>query len=72
VKGQGLTVSAFQDAPVGSLVIVGVKEGGANHVQLELHGTEAAPDHFDLYLTNRIVNCLKQDSVLVRNGYGRA
>jgi O-glycosyl hydrolase len=68
VKGQGLTVSAFQDAPAGSLVIVGVKEGGADHVQLDLQGSDPAPDHFDLYLTSRTVNCLKQASLPVRNG----
>jgi O-glycosyl hydrolase len=68
VKGQGLTVSAFQDASAGSLVVVGVKEGGVNHVQLTLPGTEPAPDHFDLYLTSRTVNCLKQASVPMRNG----
>jgi O-glycosyl hydrolase len=68
VKGRGLTVSAFQDASAGSLVIVGVKEGGANHVQLAFEGTDPTPDHFDLYLTSRTVNSLKQGSVQVRNG----
>ena len=46
--GEGLTVSAFQDAAAGSLVVVGVKEGGSNHIQVVLQGTAPMPDHLDL------------------------
>jgi O-glycosyl hydrolase len=67
-EGQGLTISAFQDPSASSLVIVGVKEGGSNHIQIMLQGSATMPDHLDLYLTSRSVNCLKQGSVPVHNG----
>jgi O-glycosyl hydrolase len=65
--GEGLTVSAFEN-PGSGLVIVGVKEGGPNHIQLSLRGLPATPDHFDLYVTSRSFNCLKQGSFPVRAG----
>jgi O-glycosyl hydrolase len=67
-EGEGLTISAFQDASANSLVIVGVKEGGSNHIRIVLQGSAPVPDHLDLYLTSRSVNCLKQGSIPVRAG----
>jgi len=67
-EAKGLTVSAFQDAAASSLVVVGVKDGGPDHVQIVLRGSPAIPDHFDLYLTSRAVNCLKQGSITVHDG----
>ena len=66
--GKELTVSAFHDAAASSVVIVGVKEGGANHIQIAFQNAETAPDHLDLYVTSRSLNCLKQGSIPVRNG----
>jgi O-glycosyl hydrolase len=67
-RGDGITVSAFEDPAADSLVIVGVKEGGADHVQVAIQGSSPIPDHLDLYLTSRSVNCLKQGSIPVRGG----
>lgn len=66
-KIDGLTISSFLN-PDGSLVIVGVKEGGSNHIQVKLQSSGQIPDHLDLYLTSRSVNCLKQGAIQVRNG----
>jgi hypothetical protein len=67
-EGEGLTISAFQDPAASSLVVVGVKEGGSNHIQVVLQGPTPTPDHLDLYLTSRSVNCLKQGSIPVHAG----
>lgn len=66
--GKGMTISAFQNPAANSLVIVGVKEGGANHIQITLKGTTPIPDHLDFYLTSRSVNCLQRGAIPVRNG----
>lgn len=63
----GLTLSAFQEAS-GSLVLVGVKQGGSNHIEITLHGTAPLSDHLDFYLTSRTEDCLKQASVPIRGG----
>jgi hypothetical protein len=65
--GQGLTVSAFKN-PDGSWVIVGVKEGGSNRVQLVLKDSLSIPREMELYLTSPTVNCLKSGSIRVHNG----
>ncbi len=64
-KGEKLTVSAFENAG-NDLVIVGVKEGGPNHIQISLRSSAHLPDHLDLYLTSRTVNCIKQGTFPVR------
>ena len=67
-EGEGLTVSAFQDDASGSLVIVGAKQDGADHIEIVLHGPEPLPDHLDLYVTSRSVDCLKQGAIQIRGG----
>lgn len=67
-EGQGLTTAAFQTPAPNSLVIVGVKESGPNHIQINLQGPAPLPDHLDLYLTTRSVNCIKQGTIPVREG----
>jgi O-glycosyl hydrolase len=62
----GLTVSAFQDA--GSVVIVGVKEGGSNRLRFAFQDGAAVPSRMELYVTSRSTNCLKQGSIPVRSG----
>jgi O-glycosyl hydrolase len=64
-KEQKLTVTAFENAG-NHLVIVGVKEGGLNHIQISLRGSAPMPDHFDLYLTSRTLDCVKQGTFSVR------
>ncbi len=67
-EGEGLTVSAFQTPDSGSLVIVGVKQGGSNHIQILLRGPAPIADRLDLHLTSRSVNCLKQGPIQVHDG----
>ena len=62
----GLTVSAFRGAH--SLVLVGVKERGPNRVRIVLPKSEPMPDHWDYYVTTRSLNCLKLDSLPIKNG----
>jgi O-glycosyl hydrolase len=67
IAGEGLTISAFENEG-DRLVIVGVKDGGLDHIQLSIRGSAPIPDHLDLYVTSRSVNCLKQGSFPVRAG----
>ena len=64
----GITVSAFRDATTDSLVIVGVKEGGANRVEVVLQEGDGPPTSWDLYTTTRTVNCVKTAVVRVQGG----
>jgi hypothetical protein len=64
----GLTVSAFRNPSTNSLVIVGVKERGPSRIQLSVPPLETAPAAWELYETTRNVDCLKVDTVAVRNG----
>jgi hypothetical protein len=63
-----LTVSAFRNGATNSLVIVGVKQGGPSRIQIALPGTEPEPPAWELYATTRNVDCLKLDTVAIRNG----
>ena len=64
----GLTISAFTDASTNSLIVVGVKEGGPNRLEVALPAGDEAPSTWALYETTRNVNCMKTDSVTVQNG----
>jgi O-glycosyl hydrolase len=64
----GLTVSAFQGPSPDSLAIVGVKEGGPNHLTIELPPTASVPASWDLYETTRDLNCQRVMSIPVRDG----
>jgi O-glycosyl hydrolase len=64
----GLTVSAFLDAASDSLIVVGVKEGGLNRIEVALPAGDEVPASWDLYATTRNVDCLKIDSVKVQGG----
>jgi O-glycosyl hydrolase len=59
----GLTVSAFRDGASGSFVVVGVKEGGPNRIQIVFPQSDAAPESWGFYVTSRTMNCLKLDSL---------
>lgn len=63
---KGLTTSAFKN-PGGSLVVVGVKEGGPNRIQVVINDSISTYNQMDLYLTSRSVNCIKQATIQVQN-----
>jgi len=63
-----LTVSAFRNGSTNSLVVVGVKQGGPNRIQIALSGTDGAPAAWELYATTRTIDCQKLENVPVRNG----
>jgi hypothetical protein len=63
----GFTVSAFRNAQTNSVIVVGVKEGGRNHIHVTIPKEEPVPATWDVYETTREVDCLKVDSVLVRD-----
>lgn len=62
---EGLTVSAFRDA--NSVVIVLVKEGGSNHIRLELPA-EAAPASWRIIETTIDLDSQETGAVTARNG----
>src|SRR5437016_2955007 len=64
----GLTVSAFHDGADGSLVVVGVKEGGSNKVVVALPPESGAVASWDLYMTTRAVDCVKTGAFASLNG----
>jgi O-glycosyl hydrolase len=64
----GLTVSAFHDGADGALVVVGVKEGGPNHVEVALPPASRAVASWDLYMTTRTVDCVKTGAFASLNG----
>jgi hypothetical protein len=47
------------------MVVVGVKEGGPNHLKVEL---PSSTGNWDLYETTRELDCKKVGTVPVRNG----
>lgn len=61
-----LAVSAFRDAA--SLVVVGVKNGGSNHIRLELPKSDYAPVSWKLFQTTRDLDCREVGSVPVKDG----
>jgi O-glycosyl hydrolase len=64
----GFTVSAFRNPTTHSTIIVGVKEGGPNRVQVVLPAGDETTTAWDLYETTRNVNCLKTETVTVQDG----
>lgn len=64
----GLTLSAFRGPSPDDLVVVGVKEGGPNRLQIELPQTSYSPAAWDLYETTRELNCQKVGTIPVQNG----
>ncbi len=66
VDSAALTVSSFLDPGSGSVIVVGVKQGGPNRVALDLSGGGVAS--WDLYLTTRDLNCTKMAPVPASGG----
>jgi len=50
------------------LVLVGVKEGGPNHFEIDLPQTGSAPASWDLYETTRELDCRRVSTVSVHDG----
>jgi len=67
-EAPGLTVSGFRGGSAGSLVVVGVKEGGSNHITIELPKTTANQENWELFETTRELDCQKTNTVPVRDG----
>jgi hypothetical protein len=67
-EAPNLLVSAFRNPSKNSLVVVGAKQGGPNRVQIALSRAEPMPVAWELYETTRNVDCLKVDSLLVKDG----
>lgn len=63
-----LTVSAFRNGADGSIVVVGVKEGGPKRVEVALPRAAADIASWDLYMTTRLLNCVKADAPQVADG----
>jgi len=68
-EAPGLTLSAFQGPTPDALVVVGVKEGGPNRIEIDLPQTAYQPGMWDLYETTRELDCQKVDTIPVRNGH---
>jgi hypothetical protein len=63
----GLIVSAFHDGNAGTLVVVGVKEGGPNRVQLVVPRAEGVAS-WTLYMTTRSIDCQKVGAIYSVDG----
>ncbi|HUJ20972.1 MAG TPA: hypothetical protein VLX58_05580 [Bryobacteraceae bacterium] len=59
----GLTLSAFHDGSTASLIVVGVKEGGPNHLELVLPRAAGVVPSWDVYLTTRDLDCQKTGTI---------
>jgi O-glycosyl hydrolase len=57
----GLTIAGFRNGADGSVVLVGVKRGGPDELNVAVSGTPVAS--WDLYQTTREINCLKTDTI---------
>jgi O-glycosyl hydrolase len=68
-EAPGLTLSAFQGPSPDALAVVGVKEGGPNHFQVDLPQTATGPIGWELYETTRELDCAKVMTVRVRDGH---
>jgi len=66
-EAPNLLVSAFRNAANG-IAVVGTKQGGPNRVQIALSHAEPMPVAWELYETTRNVDCLKVDTLLVKDG----
>ena len=63
-----LLLSAFWDGSVGTLVIVGVKDGGASNVQIRMPESKLTPVSWDVYQTTKTLDCRKTGRVAAVNG----
>jgi len=66
-----LLLSAFYDGARGEVILVGVKKGGPDRVEIHLTGSDGMPAQWELYQTTRQLNCVKTDEVSVRDAVAR-
>jgi O-glycosyl hydrolase len=62
-----LMISAFREGGAGSLILVGVKEGGPNRLQVDVP-KDLSPDRWEVYATTRQLDCARIATVPVRDG----
>jgi O-glycosyl hydrolase len=67
-EAPGLLVSAFRNASSNSLAIVGAKQGGPSRVQVALSPLSPTPTLWELYQTTRNVDCLRVDTLTIKDG----
>ncbi len=58
-----LLTSAFQDGSRREFVLVGLKQGGPDYVDLQFSGEDRVPARVELYQTTRSLDCIKTDEV---------
>jgi O-glycosyl hydrolase len=64
----GLILSAFKGPSSASIVIVGVKEGGSDHLTIQLAPGDSGPATWELFETTRELDCQHVKTVRVRDG----
>ena len=64
----GMTVAAFHDGNTAKVIVVGVKEGGANKLAVTLPRAAGAVDSWELYMTTRNTDCVKVGTIAALNG----
>jgi len=67
-EAPGLTLSAFQGPTSDDMVLVGVKEGGPNHLSIELPPSSTSLASWKLYETTRELDCEPVGTLPVRDG----
>jgi hypothetical protein len=63
VGSSNMLVSAFYDGARGEVILVGVKQGGPDRVQIQVTGSDRLPAHWNLYQTTRQLNCVKTGEI---------
>lgn len=63
-----LLASAFYDGTSNSVVLVGLKQGGADEIEIRVNGSELQPETWDVYQTTRNLNCMRTDTVTANGG----
>jgi glucuronoarabinoxylan endo-1,4-beta-xylanase len=63
---ESLTVSGFRDGASGKLIVVGLKQGGPEYVQVD--AGQSGTVNWELYVTSPELDCAKVDEVESRNG----
>jgi O-glycosyl hydrolase len=66
-----LLISSFYDGARDAVILVGVKQGGPNQVEVRLNGSDRSPVAWELYQTTRVLNCVKSDTIIPKNGVAR-
>jgi hypothetical protein len=64
----GLTVSAFRDDSANTMTVVGVKEGGPNHLRLSVRNLKSPAPEWELYVTTRELDFRRVESFTATEG----